>query len=574
MKLKTIHTTKRLCSIAASPPLKSTIRPAPGSPPPRRASISFAASLSSPQSSSSALPIPGRSSNGPPSGSRSLYTHASGPLHHFETGTSPPPLPISKPDSAHSQPLTGPRLSAGEAKPHSVQSNGSSPTHSAQTPLSAQQSDGSQPSTQSTHTHGQQGPGQPNGAQTEGGSQPLLGSTSLTLSYGALTTPIDASPSDRSHMLNSPHGALAAGKVKPAHETIADKPVADIDAVNAEHLARHGERIFQLDVGAYGIPKQGKDGRTAVCQCSACVEEAKAFEYDSLDNAVQVGEDAYFVQEDALGVADGVGGWNRTLHAPTHNCVTCSAASSSSSPMRSRVRHSYPSSPSALFARRLMHFCALEANESHQHAGPSSLNKFKVQPENEEHTMTSSPSLKHGGVTPRAHSPRLKENGNARPFIWPWDDKESTTSAPVSTQCTSSPQHQISADSACEKGAAAKDPFEGVIDPVDVLERAYDHAMDAHKIMRRTKTPRSYSAPPWWLYGLGKPSPAPEAFGLTNDGEWQTRWEPLTIGSSTALLAVLSGDHLRIAHLGDCVGWLVRKGEVVWRSEEMWSGVC
>jgi hypothetical protein len=33
---------------------------------------------------------------------------------------------------------------------------------------------------------------------------------------------------------------------------------------------------------------------------------------DGLDLAVQIGEDAYFVRDNAMGVADGVGGWSRT----------------------------------------------------------------------------------------------------------------------------------------------------------------------------------------------------------------------------------------------------------------------
>jgi hypothetical protein len=33
---------------------------------------------------------------------------------------------------------------------------------------------------------------------------------------------------------------------------------------------------------------------------------------DGLDLAIQVGEDAYFVRDNAMGVADGVGGWCRT----------------------------------------------------------------------------------------------------------------------------------------------------------------------------------------------------------------------------------------------------------------------
>ena len=53
--------------------------------------------------------------------------------------------------------------------------------------------------------------------------------------------------------------------------------------------------------------------------------------------SVQVGEDAYFIRDNALGIADasGVCGW------PKHSS------------------RDYPT-PGALFARRLMHFCSEE----------------------------------------------------------------------------------------------------------------------------------------------------------------------------------------------------------------------
>ncbi|KZS93908.1 hypothetical protein SISNIDRAFT_401072, partial [Sistotremastrum niveocremeum HHB9708] len=54
-----------------------------------------------------------------------------------------------------------------------------------------------------------------------------------------------------------------------------------------------------------------------------------------LDLAVQVGEDAYFIRENAMGVADGVGGW-----------------------ARSRKHSSDPYTPSARISRGLMHFCS------------------------------------------------------------------------------------------------------------------------------------------------------------------------------------------------------------------------
>jgi len=59
---------------------------------------------------------------------------------------------------------------------------------------------------------------------------------------------------------------------------------------------------------------------------------------DSLYLAHQVGEDAYFIRPDALGVADGVGGWASQKHQ----------------------RPTAPPSNSALFSRRLLHYCSME----------------------------------------------------------------------------------------------------------------------------------------------------------------------------------------------------------------------
>lgn len=77
-------------------------------------------------------------------------------------------------------------------------------------------------------------------------------------------------------------------------------------------------RGVQLDVGGYGIPKVG-------------LAEAGP-------SAVQVGEDAYFVRRNAMGVADGVGGWRKGKQKETP-------------------------SGSAVFAHRLMSAAAEEAEE-------------------------------------------------------------------------------------------------------------------------------------------------------------------------------------------------------------------
>ncbi|KAF8063541.1 hypothetical protein FPV67DRAFT_251601 [Lyophyllum atratum] len=88
---------------------------------------------------------------------------------------------------------------------------------------------------------------------------------------------------------------------------------------------------YQLDVGAYGIPKQCRHPRRAFHTHAT----------DPLPLAVQIGEDAYFVRDNAMGVADGVGGWARTHPPPDPNAPPTPT-------------------PSALFARRLMHFTSAQ----------------------------------------------------------------------------------------------------------------------------------------------------------------------------------------------------------------------
>jgi hypothetical protein len=80
-------------------------------------------------------------------------------------------------------------------------------------------------------------------------------------------------------------------------------------ANQSPHLHKRQRSRFQLDVGAYGIPK-----RIATRDSGIPAFRNKLFHNRPSDDAslsVQVGEDAYFVNNHAMGVADGVGGWAR-----------------------------------------------------------------------------------------------------------------------------------------------------------------------------------------------------------------------------------------------------------------------
>lgn len=601
--MRSIHTTKRLYSIAASPPLKSTVRPAPTSPRPRRASLSLASAVGSPSASASTS---GSSSNavvGSP-GSRSLYTNASGPLHYFDSAypPPPPPPPSSRPNNPHI--VSTSRLTAGEAQAQNVQGNapGNGPNaNNAQSPHSPH----SQLSQQTSHGegHGQTSGGQ----QAEGGSQPLLGSSSLMLSIGGPAPPPGSSPPDYSFHLTGPRSGLVADQAwrsRTSATEATDRQAGEGDR-NSAASALNSQKIFQLDVGAYGIPKRGRQsGRTRHCSCSSCGEEDEIFATDALEEAVQVGEDAYFVREDALGVADGVGGWgSRTSSSRNatsmHSCSTCAVASTSSSGRHGHRGHKYlqrprssQPSPSALFARRLMHFCAREVAEARLPLNAPTFGTGSRERCPEPVSMRAKPSLKRTGVVPRASAFRrqktvVPEHGNARPFSWPWEgvnEGDSTGLGIVPEEDSGasglSTEHVITTEEEL-------DPFVGTIDPVDVLERAYNKTIDAHRVRRRVRVVKERKSPRrWWAYGLGPGSNVSPQSSTDEDilpidrdrlneseWEWQESWEPLAAGSSTALLAILSGDRLRVAHLGDCVGWLVRAGEIVWRSEEMWWGV-
>jgi len=175
-------------------------------------------------------------------------------------------------------------------------------------------------------------------------------------------------------------------------------------------------------------------------------------------------------------------------------------------------------SPSALFARRLMYFCSAEVA-----------------------AQASSPAVSFHDSTPSPNTP-----------FPPYPP-------------SSSPSHLATSQDATD------DSIEDLADGLDVLlilERAYERALKAHVIL-----PSAQASTP--------SLPAP------------SKPEPLMTGSSTALLAVLdsAGSHvptpevsvvadalahdavIRIAHLGDCIGMLVRGDDIVWRSEEMWWAV-
>lgn len=215
--------------------------------------------------STSASAISRVRSNSVPS-SRSLYTanSTSGPLAFFDTP--PPPPPSSRPGHPHA--LSTSRL------PVKAEGEGSTTPHSHNSP----------------HGHG----------QTSG--QPPF-----------------------SLALTSPQPNTSSPPVTPAsHQTAGFFPYSSFPPipfcnVSLSDLSDSHPRVkkyrvrYHLDVGAYGIPKHAKKpvksgmGNSSV-STGRFLQDVPT---EDLSLAVQVGEDAYFVRENAMGVADGVGGWSR-----------------------------------------------------------------------------------------------------------------------------------------------------------------------------------------------------------------------------------------------------------------------
>ncbi|KAH9840726.1 phosphatase 2C-like domain-containing protein [Rhodofomes roseus] len=303
--------------------------------------------------------------------------------------------------------------------------------------------------------------------------------------------------------------------------------------IRSEPAAKRQRTRYHLDVGAYGIPKRshgasiaGRDGNGRFAFEDAFPPSDRT---GSLGRAVQVGEDAYFVRDNAMGVADGVGGWSK----------------------HRRTGHAEPS-PSALFARRLMHYCS-EGVEA--------------------------------ATTADSHPP---------------------SDAPESELAALS----IDSDSA-DLMAELEDSLEDLEDGLDVLmilEKAFQKTMEDHvgeaphtpteKASDATadSSPRSTSKADDAQASSPTSSPSPARQARSPSPK-----RPLVEGSSTALVAVLEhprtrakqarplqlfgpsprpssqgpavserGAMLTIAHLGDCMGMLIRGEDIVWRTEEMW----
>ncbi|KAG9312609.1 hypothetical protein JVU11DRAFT_7006 [Chiua virens] len=454
--------------------------------------------VSSPSTSASAI---SRVRSNSASSSRSLYTanSGSGPLAFFDSPPPSSPPPSSRPGNPHV--LSTSRLpvkAEGEGSSHSTN------PHSHNSP------------------HGQ--------GQTSG--QPPFSLALTSPQANSSSPPVVSHPSA---------GFFPYSSFPPipfCNVSLSDQ------SDSHPRVKRHRMR-YHLDVGAYGIPKHAKKPAKSG-MASSGVSAGRFFQdapAEDLSLAVQVGEDAYFIRENAMGVADGVGGWSRAKD--------------------SCVRTSQDPSPSALFARRLMHHCSADALD----ADVAASQKREVSPV-------------------RSVSPR-RTGGTALNDSWPWN---------------------ADIDELNEQLEDSLEDLEDGLDILMILEHAYEKTIKAHVVAEESHPAASVAQPPS-LVSIPEDHPLStvpgDAVAVSSISSIppeipvvpQPKTVPLKTGSSTALVAVLQHSRrptpesspyhpwlfnfpvptkptydavLKIAHLGDCMGMLVRDEHIAWRSSEMW----
>ncbi|TCD71114.1 hypothetical protein EIP91_000208 [Steccherinum ochraceum] len=457
--------------------------------PPPPAASSLASSSSTPLSRVRSNSVSSNCSSSSSATSRSLHTSSSAlPFSFFESP--PPPNPSSRPTN----------IIVSSRPP--VKAEAESPTHN-----------------NATYSHQHQSSGPP--------PYPLAFSSSQS------DTSSSHIPSNPNHTLFFPYPSFG--------------PTASLDTTPTSHIdssraSAHQNTRYHLDVGAYGIAKHSRDGRIAGSDGRSALPFAGGLQGPASQGqtpAVQVGEDAYFVRDNAMGVADGVGGWSKSHRNANTN----------------------ESTPSALFAQRLMHYCSEEVDAAldsesavfeddiHDQVDDSledlvdGLDVLMILERAYDKTMRA--HVKQSGgessgdervVNPSSSSPADSSTINENAVLNP----ATSSSSPKSTP------HRPQAVPILEGSATA-------------LLAVLDHGPVTFTPPQRTAS--NATAPSSFLFprpraGLNNPqAPRPKTPGARSQEESR------------------GGAVIRIAHLGDCMGMLIRGEEIVWRTEEMWWNV-
>ncbi|KAH8105473.1 hypothetical protein BXZ70DRAFT_920999 [Cristinia sonorae] len=456
--------------------------------PPPPAASSLASSASAPLSSRvRSNSVSSNCSTSSTSTSRSLHTNASSlPFSFFDTPP-PPPNPSSRPTN----------IIVSSRPP--VKAEAESPT-----PNNA------------TYSHQHQSSGQP--------PYPLALSSSQS---DATSSHI---PTNTNHTLFFPYPSFGTSA------SLDSTPTSHIDTARAQ--AHHNTR-YQLDVGAYGIPKHSRDVRKAGSDGRSSLSFAGGLQIPvsmEANSAVQVGEDAYFVRDNAMGVADGVGGWSKTHRTATNE-----------------------STPSALFAQRLMHYCSEEVDAALE--TESTVFEDDLHDQLNESLEDLADGLDVLMILERAYDKTMRAHVKQPDTSCGdsvGDERVVRPASPTSAGSTRSTTPNATLNSSSLKSTPhPPQPVPLLEGSATALLAVLDHShvspLPAQKASSHTTAPSSFLFPRPRT-GFTYPQPL-RGKAIHARSQEESRG---------------GGAVIRIAHLGDCMGMLIRGEDIVWRTEEMW----
>lgn len=329
----------------------------------------------------------------------------------------------------------------------------------------------------------------PLGSSSKSSKNPDQGSSSPTSTTITTNEPVILQTRLRPKRLPQSFDGPTAVDPHPPVET----PVSTTSRVRGNRLV--------LRSGAFGIPKprnsdhshHSSAGSTkTITSTSTSSSTHHSFtnvegRAETRTRAVQVGEDAYFYGRCAMGISDGVGGWNVRKPRPRLSWLGGITRDPHERDPDEDDNDIKEKPDPGRFSRLLMHFCEVEA-EAWERERLRMAAKVAAQK-----------GLRLPPGTPVIHEQDTEELDDVT-------EKHDADGVQPS-------RHKIP-----------------LMDPVEIMQKAYERCIAS----------------------------------TLNEG---------VLGSATCMLAVLDGNKLRIANLGDCAILMIRKGEIVFRTEEMQHGV-
>jgi serine/threonine protein phosphatase PrpC len=299
--------------------------------------------------------------------------------------------------------------------------------------------------------------------------------------------PIAFPPSQSGSRFN-PSPGVASVSTSTTTTNTSDNSSADISTPPSSLVSRKTASLV-FHPGAYGLAKKRHQPSPSINAGGGdtFISPPDEFGNQTLLRSIQVGEDAYFLRNDSLGIADGVGGWsNRKKKRQI-------ISDQGDDDVNIQAGYADP----GMFARLIMGFCE------------DSLTGYWDRRDEEWLTREGEEALKsegEGGISNKTSSDSNVQSNQDDDNNNEWANRARDRVSNLTTNL--------------EK------PSRRPLSPIEIMQRGFERTMSVVKAERIE-------------------------------------------GSSTALVAVLEDNQLRVANLGDCACMVIRNGEIVFRTIEM-----